>query len=279
MSNLEDYRKAGQELFDKIHLSTYPVAIKYLKDLKEIPEGAIRPIDKGHKMSICQAFTQARRFSRTYAITAIDNFCTPSSVGHGWVDISEEEFIESQIRQGWSKDPQAERRRAAQQYAKNFKNIISLGYRGLVCSPLPETLVIPDTILTYCDGPQLTYIIHALTFEHKSKYSITSSFEGFGESCGKGGLMPFITRKPQIVIPGAGDRSFAGIQDHELAIGMPAKYIFYVLENLFKVGRGQGLKLPLRQILPLNLDENLTPGFKYMRELIDKKLEAERKTL
>jgi uncharacterized protein (DUF169 family) len=279
MSNLEDYRKAGQELFDKIHLSTYPVAIKYLKDLKEIPEGAIRPIDKGHKMSICQAFTQARRFSRTYAITAIDNFCTPSSVGHGWVDISEEEFIESQIRQGWSKDPQAERRRAAQQYAKNFKNIISLGYRGLVCSPLPETLVIPDTILTYCDGPQLTYIIHALTFEHKSKYSITSSFEGFGESCGKGGLLPFITRKPQIVIPGAGDRSFAGIQDHELAIGMPAKYIFYVLENLFKVGRGQGLKLPLRQILPLNLDENLTPGFKYMRELIDKKLEAERKTL
>ncbi len=279
MSTLEEYRKAGQELFDKIHLSTYPVAIKYFKEFKEIPEGAIRPIDKGHKMSICQAFTQARRFGRTYAITAIDNFCTPSSVGHGWVDISEEEFIESQIRQGWSKDPQAERRRAAQQYAKNFKNIISLGYRGLVCSPLPETLVIPDTILTYCDGPQLTYIIHALTFEHKSKYSITSSYEGFGESCGKGGLMPFITRKPQIVIPGAGDRSFAGIQDHELAIGMPAKYIFYVLENLFKVGRGQGLKLPLRQILPLNLDENLTPGFKYMRELIDKKLEEQRKAL
>jgi len=87
--------------------------------------------------------------------------------------------------------------------------------------------------------------------------------------------MPFITRKPQIVIPGAGDRSFAGIQDHELAIGMPAKYVFYVLENLFKVGGGQGLKLPLRQIIPLNLNENLTPGFKYMREVIDKKLKLE----
>ena len=87
--------------------------------------------------------------------------------------------------------------------------------------------------------------------------------------------MPFITRKSQIVIPGAGDRSFAGIQDHELAIGMPAKYVFYVLENLFKVGGGQGLKLPLRQIIPLNLNENLTPGFKYMREVIDKKLKQE----
>jgi uncharacterized protein (DUF169 family) len=275
MTTIEEYRKAGQELYDKLHLATYPVAIKYIKDLKEIPDKAIRPIVRGHKMAICQSFTQARRFGDTYAITAADNFCTPSSVGHGWVDINEEEFIESQIRQGWSKDPQAERRRAAEQYAKNFKNVIALGYRGLVASPLPETLVIPDTVLIYGDGRQLTYLIHALTYEHKSKYAIRSSFEGFGESCGKGGFLPFITRKPQIVIPGAGDRSFAGIQDHELAIGMPAKYIFYVLENLFKVGGGQGLKLPLRQILPLNLNENLTPGFKYMREVIDKKLKQE----
>ena len=275
MTTIEDYRKAGQELYDKLHLATYPVAIKYIKDLKEIPDKAIRPIVRGHKMAICQAFTQARRFGDTYAITSADNFCTPSSVGHGWVDISEEEFIESQIRQGWSKDPQAERRRAAEQYAKNFKNVIALGYRGVVASPLPETLVVPDTVLTYGDGRQLTYLIHALTYEHKSKYAIRSSFEGFGESCAKGGFMPFITRKPQIVIPGAGDRSFAGIQDHELAIGMPAKYVFYVLENLFKVGGGQGLKLPLRQIIPLNLNENLTPGFKYMREVIDKKLKQE----
>ena len=34
---------------------------------------------------------------------------------------------------------------------------------------------------------------------HKRKYRIQSTFEGFGESCGKGGLMPFITRKAQIV--------------------------------------------------------------------------------
>ena len=92
MTTIEEYQKAGQELFDKLHLATYPVAIKYIKDLKEIPEDAIRPIDNGHKMAICQAFTQARRFGRTYAITAVDNFCTPSSVGHGWVNISVEEY-------------------------------------------------------------------------------------------------------------------------------------------------------------------------------------------
>lgn len=272
IKTLEDYQKAGVEIFNELHLDSYPISIKYIRDIeKDIPAGVRRPINSGEKMSICQAFTYARRFRHKLCITAADNFCTPSSVAHGWVPLSMEEFTESQVRQKWSKDIQAEKRRAEHIYANNFKNVIELAYRGVIVSPLIETPVIPDAILIYCDGPKLTYIINALNYEHKRKYRIQSMFEGFGESCGKGGLMPFITRKAQIVIPGTGDRSFAGIQDHELGIGMPASFIFYVLENLFQTGSGQGLKFPLRQLLP-RLDENLTPGFRYMREVIDKKL-------
>jgi uncharacterized protein (DUF169 family) len=275
--SIEDYQKVGEDIFHKLHLATYPVAIKYIKDINtEIPEGYRRPIASGKKMSICQAFTQARRFGEKLCITAADNFCTPATVGHGWVNISKEEFIESQVRQGWHKDVQSETRRAERIYDKNFKNAMALGYRGLVCSPLTETAIVPDTILIYANGTQLTYIIHALTFEHKKKYVINSSFEGFGESCGKGGFIPFILNKTQIVLPGAGDRSFAGIQDHELAIGMPSNYVFYLHDNLFKSGKSQGLKFPLRQLIPLELSEKITPGFVYMRELIDKKLNEEK---
>ena len=270
--SIEEYQKAGEDIFHKLHLDSYPVSIKYIKDIEnDIPLGVRRPIDQGEKMSICQAFTYARRFGRKLCITAADNFCTPSSVAHGWVPLTLEEFTESQIRQKWSKDVESEKRRAEQNYARNFKNLIELAYRGVIVSPLQETPIIPDSILIYCDGVKLTYIINALSYEHKRKYRIQSTFEGFGESCSKGGLMPFITRKAQIVIPGTGDRSFAGIQDHELGIGMPADFIFYVLDNLFQTGAGQGLKFPLRQVLP-RLNENITPGFKYMREVIDKKL-------
>jgi uncharacterized protein (DUF169 family) len=209
-------------------------------------------------------------------ISAEDNFCTPSSAGHGWVPITKEEFVESQVRQGWSKDEAAERRRAEQVYSKNFEQVIAFGYRGVIIAPLNETPVIPDSILIYGDGKQLTYLIHALTFEHKKKYAIHSNFEGFGESCAKGGLMPFLTGRIQIVIPGAGDRSFAGIQDHEIGLGMLAKYIFYVLKNLFKVGGRQGLRFPLRQLLPMNLTEKITPGFVFMREVFDKHLKNKR---
>jgi uncharacterized protein (DUF169 family) len=268
----EDYQKAGQELYDKLHLATYPVAIKYYKNEKEIPRNVTRPHIMGKKMSICQTFTMARKFDQSYAISAKDNFCTPASVGHGWVPISKEEFIESQVRQGWHKDIAAEKRRAEALYVKNYENIIALGYRGLIASPLPKTVVIPDTVLIFGNGAQITHIIHALNFEHKKKYAVRSVFEGFGESCGKGGLMPFITRRAQIVIPGMGDRAFGGIQDHEIGIGMPGAHIFYVLENLFKSGGKHGLGFPVRAMIPMNLTENLTPGFKYMREVIDKKL-------
>ncbi len=268
----EDFQKAGEEIFEKLHLNSFPISLKYIRDIEnEIPPGVRRPIDDGEKKSICQAFTYARRFRQKLCITAEDNFCTPSSVAHGWVPLSMEEFVESQVRQKWTKDEKAERRRAEHIYAGTFKNVIELAYRGVIVSPLMETPVIPDAIMVYCDGPKLTYIINALNYEHKRKYRIQSTFEGFGESCGKGGLMPFLTQKAQIIIPGTGDRSFAGIQDHELGIGMPASFIFYVLENLFQTGSGQGLKFPLRQLIP-KLDENLTPGFRYMREVIDKKL-------
>jgi uncharacterized protein (DUF169 family) len=268
----EEYREAGQEIFDKLHLATYPVAIKYYKDKGEIPRNVTRPHVMGRKMSICQTFAMARKFNQSYAISAEDNFCTPSSVGHGWVPITKEEFIESQVRQKWHKDEQAEKRRAEKIYMSNYKGLIDLGYRGLIASPLPKTLVIPDTILIFGNGAQITHIIHALNYEHKKKYAVRSSFEGFGESCGKGGLVPFITRKAQIVIPGSGDRAFGGIQDYEIGIGMPGEHIFYVLENLFKTGGPQGLGFPVRQLIPMGLTENLTPGFKYMREVIDKKL-------
>ncbi|MHA1274279.1 MAG: DUF169 domain-containing protein [Promethearchaeota archaeon] len=270
--SIEEYQKAGQEIYDKLHLATYPVAIKYYKDKNEIPRNVTRPAALGKKMSICQTFAMARKFNQSYSLSAEDNFCTPSSVAHGWVPITLEEFIESQVKQGWHKDKAAEKRRAEKIYMKNYHNIIALGYRGIIVSPLPKTCIIPDSILIYGNGAQITHIVHALNYENKRKYAIRSSFEGFGESCGKGGFMPFITRKAQIVLPGAGDRVFAGIQDYEIGIGMPGEFIFYVLENLFKTGGKQGLGFPIRSMIPLNLTEKITPGFRYMRELIDKKI-------
>jgi len=274
---IEDYQRAGSEIYEKLHLSTLPVGVKYIKSEEEIPDGVRRPVNEGKKMSLCQCFTQSRRFSEKWALMAVDNFCTPMTVSMGWVRLTPEELLESQIRQGWHSDKESEKKAVSGGFSKQDRGqqlLASQGFRGLVSVPLDETPMIPDSIIIYGTPVQITYIIHALAYEKRSKYEIKTSFVGFGESCVKGTLMPLLMQKPQIVIPGTGDRSFCGIQDWEVAIGLPSKHIFYVLENLFKTGRNQGLKMPLRQIIP-RLDENITPGFKYLAPLIEQKLKEE----
>jgi uncharacterized protein (DUF169 family) len=267
MKTLEDYKKAGKDLYDRLHLSTYPIAIKYIKDMDEVPEGVMHPSNFGQKLSLCQAFTQSRRWGTSIVMMSEDNFCTPATAFHGWEKVSAEELIESQVRQGWHKDRDAEKKRI--EGGMKLLGSLKCEYRGLISSPLTETVIIPDTVLIYCDGVQLTHLIHAVSYEYK--YVPISSFEGYGESCIKGGYAPFVTQSPQIVIPGAGDRSFAGIMDHELAMGLPESLLFYVLKNLFKSGGDMNIGYPMRFLMPLNITEDITPGFKFLREKMTEK--------
>ncbi len=264
MNIIEDYKACGEKLYHQLHLSTYPVAIKYIKDKDEIPENAVRPSIFGQKLALCQAFRQARSWGMTVAMTAEDNFCTPSTAIHRWMPVEIDDLIESQVKQGWHKDIDAEKRR--------FKALTGLlgndyfskpvDYCGFVCAPLTQISFIPDAILIYGNGLQITHVIQALSYEHQ--HVPISKFEGFEESCVKGGLLPFLTQQPEVVIPGAGDRSFGAVSDDEIAVGLPANLIFYVMDNLFKTGGVMNIGYPMKQILPMNLTEKLTPGFRYL---------------
>lgn len=271
--NLDDYKKAGQELYHKLHLPSYPVAIRYIKSENEAPENAIRPSASGQKWSLCQAFTYARRWGWHSAMTSDDNFCVPSSAMHKWVDVSGDDFIESQVQQGWHKSREAEKNRY------NFSQLLFAGeqgeerlktakeYTGFICSPLTDAIVEPHSILVYGDGSHINHIVQALCYDYT--FPVTSSFEGFGESCVKGGFIPFIMGRPQVVIPGMGDRSLSGTFDHEIAIGFPASLLGTVLEYLFKTGGPRNVGLPVKTLLPMGLTESITPGFSYLRKKID----------
>ena len=288
---LEDYRSVGQEFFDRMHLPTYPIATKFLESVDEIPEGVRRPELEGFKMSICQILSKARRLGEAWAITAVDNFCTPMTVSFGWVSgITVDEFVESQIKQKWDKDPEALRK--VEEETENYRSDTGTGYErlrkqaqqmlalqdigniGIMTAPLHDTPFIPDTIVVYGTPLQVNYLIDAFSIEKKRKYEIKTPFVGFGE-CSKGTLQPHLMQKPFIIIPGNGDRSYGGIQDYEIGIGMPADFSFYALENLFKAWKEQGKLIPFKQELP-SVDERITPGYIYLREVIDRKLKEQK---
>ena len=272
---MEQIKKSGEELYHKLHLPTYPVGITYIKKEEDIPENATRPSSIGQKWSLCQAVTYARRHGWHVAMTADDNFCVPASAFHKWVDVSDEDLVESQVRQGWHKDRNAERNRI------NFVNKLFAGpngekmlrkmqdYIGFVCSPLHQAIMEPDTILVFGDGTHINHMIQALCFDYTMP--IMSTFEGFGETCMKGGMVPFITGRPQVVIPGMGDRAFAGITPEEIAVGLPASLLSMLVEHLFKTGGDLNIGQPARSLLAMGLDESITPGFKFLKDKISQK--------
>jgi uncharacterized protein (DUF169 family) len=274
--NLEDFREAGNDLYHRLHLPTYPVAIKYIKREDEIPEKAVRPSANGQQWSLCQAITYARRWGWHSAMTEKDNFCVPSSASHQWVDVTMEELLESQVRQGWRKDRAAEERKfdyiAKTVYgSQEGRDMLARmkQYIGFICSPLTKTIVAPDSVLIYGDGGHVSHMIQALCYDYTEP--VSSRFEGFGESCFKGGLWPFISGRPQVVIPGMGDRAFSGTSEHEIAVGIPATKLSTLTEHLFQSGGRQNMGLPLKPLLAMGLTDSITPGFRYMREIVDSK--------
>ena len=66
-----------------------------------------------------------------------------------------------------------------------------------------------------------------------------------------------------------GDRAFSGVYDYEIAIGFPGGLVFDVAENLFLTGGRLNMGQPVKTLLPQSLTENITPGFKFMRNKMD----------
>jgi uncharacterized protein (DUF169 family) len=271
MRSLNEYREAAAKIHDGLRLYTMPVAVKYLKIGEPIPEGFTRPSALGQKWSLCQAFTHARRWGMNVAMTGEDNFCLPSSAAHRFIDVDLPDMVQSQVLNLWHKDLDAELSIGATYYGPlmeegNRKKLAD--HAAMLVAPLTKTEFVPDTVLLYGNPGQMTHVIQALGYE--GRYITHSVFIGSGESCIKGALLPLLTGKPEFVNPGQGDRAFSGTTEDEVAMGLPAELLFYVAEHLFKHGGPFNLGSPIHSILPGHLDENILPGWVFLKDKIEK---------
>ncbi len=269
METIEQYQQIGREILNDLRLATHPVAIKYIKDESEIPEDFIQPSKVGESWSLCQAFTYARRNQTCSAMTRDDNFCVPSSYAQGWLHLPFEQLIQSQILNKWRKDYDSEIRcqlAASADYASKENMKKAMEYCGFLVAPLTSTPFVPDSILLYSDPGQATHIIQALSYE--GKHVFTSIFNGFGESCIKGALKPFLTGTPEVVLPGAGDKAVSGTHDYEMAVAVPGQLLFTIKENLFKTGGENNMGYPYKA-LRTKIDNSFLPGWVYLKEKME----------
>ena len=249
MTDLEKYRQLGKKLTEMLLLQTFPLAIKLVKSEDEFPEKTRRPSLFGMKITMCQGWTMARRIGWTMGLTKDDMKCTPNLLAYGFLELENPDTLIEAFR---AMD-YYESDEAAREMIAGFTSLEPGEYSGICISPLSWTRVEPDLAIIYCNSAQAMRLIQAMIYHTGER--IESSHAGLAASCVEGILGTFVTRKPNVVIPGGGDRVFAATQDHEIAITLPREILEESVTSLKKAGFSKGMRYPL----PISLTEPPLP--------------------
>jgi uncharacterized protein (DUF169 family) len=258
ITGLETFREQGRTLYDKLRLLTHPLAIRFIEDVAEIPKGAFRPSAFGKKMTLCQGFTLSRRSGATVAFTLEDNVCVASSLAHGWEELEIADVLKSQDLAHYYADMES-----LVKSGMTRKLMPPKQFKGMLIAPLQKTVFEPHVALIYGNPVVMHHLIAALSFHGRV---INSNFYITGESCLKGLITPYLTKEPQVVIPGLGDRMNSMTGEDEMAMGIPAELLQETVDNLLvgKIGH------PVSSLLP-DVPENLTPAWPYLRAKLKEK--------
>jgi uncharacterized protein (DUF169 family) len=246
--NLELYQEIGNKIEQLIRPATFPLAIKLIKSQSEIPPGSKRPKDLNLQNFLCQDFKMARSYGWTMAVTEEDCNCRLARGVFGW-DPQTEETIEfaHQFNIGlYAKDLETSKK-----FEKNLY-FLENKFWGLVISPLVRTKIEPDVVLIYCLPAQAMRLIQGYLYCEGGVMQFTAA--GRIGSCHDGVIKAFLTKKPQLVILGNGDRVWGGAQDAEVMFSCPKDKLNILIEGL-EATHAAGLRYPIPTYM------NYKPGF------------------
>jgi uncharacterized protein (DUF169 family) len=208
----QDTQQLAAALEASIRPATQPVGIKVARKGEEIPGKAKRPKkDFGNTIAACQGLSMARTIGWTLVLGKEDHACHLASVFAG--HIGPERFRDGYVADLYQDDAQV---------AKEMEATYPVHPQGEVealwLAPLNRCQFAPDLVAVYGMPAQVLALIHAANYGKGT--GITSA------SSGRGGCAAWIAGAIQsgectYVVPGSGERIFAGTQDHEMSFLIP----------------------------------------------------------
>jgi uncharacterized protein (DUF169 family) len=247
--NIKKYQEYGKKFEEFLRPSTFPIAIRLIKNESEIISTFKRPIsDLKVQTFICQAFKMVRSYGWTMAITEEDCVCKLARGIYGWDPMTEEaKNFANQFSVGlYAKDLET---------AKKWQDKLHLlkeKHLGLIISPLTRTKIEPDVVQIYCNPAQAMRLIQGYLYHKGGILDFTSA--GRGASCHEGVIKTIQTDEPQLIILGNGDRVWGGAEDTEVMFSIPKSKLGIVVDGL-KATHNAGLRYPIPKYM------NYNPGF------------------
>ncbi|HZK12183.1 MAG TPA: DUF169 domain-containing protein [Atribacterota bacterium] len=240
----------GNKIETYLKLNTFALAVKLLKNKKEIPSNAKRPKkDFGYHLSLCQAFAISRREGMPFAMLKEDMWCFEPVIGLGLAKVPQY-FLE-----GHNRFPGTARTlEAGKNWAQSLPNFELGKYEGIAFLPLSKTTFNPDLIILYCNPAQLTQIMIAINWIDGNDINCRLS----GHAGCVYSIVPTIQNNQfKVSIPCMGDRKRAMAQNDEIVFSSPIDKIKDLVAGLEALETNKdGLPVKFQQMPEYQLEES-----------------------
>ncbi|MBI5584711.1 MAG: DUF169 domain-containing protein [Deltaproteobacteria bacterium] len=236
-------KKLSETLNKQIHLTTLPVGVKLARKGDTAPEKIRYPLqDLGHRLTVCQGMTAVRTLGWTVGFKKEDHGCPLPNVFLGLV--APDIFLEGAIAGPYQNDPE-------------FAKVMEATYprwpfgepREVWLSPLGKWEQAPDLAVIYGNPAQILSLIQAANFG-KGTGLKSASTGRLGCSLWLAGVVQ--TGESTYMVPGPGERVFAGTQDHEMTFAIPFRDFERITEGLEYIGRKGAYRYPVPNLSALS---------------------------
>ncbi|GAB4281263.1 MAG: DUF169 domain-containing protein [Deferrisomatales bacterium] len=223
--------------------STLPVAVKLAREGEAPPPKARRPAAQMHtRLSVCQGMTAARTLGWTLVFGREDHGCPLPKVFMG--HIPPDRLLEGAAADLYQDDPACARTMEA-----SYPRWPEGTYREIWLSPLGRCAFVPDLAVVYGNPAQILALIQGANYGKGTGIRSVSSGR-YGCSTWIAGVVQ--SGECTYMVPGPGERIFAGTQDHEMAFAAPYGEFDRVAEGLAYVRKGGGYRYPVPNLSALN---------------------------
>jgi len=208
-----------------LRLNHYPVAVKMLKDMKELEEirdekGRPLRVITDHKLTPCQFIAQSRYWGAFQA--APGEILTMCASPFGWREVPED-YPDGYVG-AYFTEPSI-----ARQVVQSFDRFAMNEYAGMLCAPLERITVDPDVVMITGNTAQVMKLVHA--YNHNKVEGVQADTHGIGV-CSEMVIRPLHTGKPNIFLPGNAIRIMSWPSDDDAGFAMPGKFLEDVIEGL-----------------------------------------------
>lgn len=258
-----DTGKVNDAIESHIKPATFPVAVKMLENLDNLPEKTRFPLkDFGKRFSLCQAWNMCRRTGWAICCASEDMQCSLGSVAMGFeepIDFYEEGHLCEGMYTGTSE--------AGRKTEAETDKFAAGKYAGVIFAPLARATFEPDVLIIYGNSAQIMRLVQGALYKRGGR--ITSSFSGRMD-CADLIVTPVATGRPQVILPCYGDRIFGQTQDYEMAFSTPWSWIEEIIEGLEGTHKG-GVRYPIPSFM--NYEGAFPPKYQKLSDMWKEKKE------